>query len=249
MQSKTASNTSDLSAQARALVRGARTAVLSTLLAGNGAPYGSLILSATYPDGAPLLLLSKLAVHTGNLLHDPRASLLYDATGALENPLTGARLSLVGAIQPVPAESMAICRTRFLARHPSAAAYADFADFSFYRLQPDRAHLVAGFGQINWIEGADLLLSRGQWAHIAEAETDILAHMNKDHHDSVALYAENLLGQTPGPWRMTGCDPEGCDLALAGTLVRLPFAAMACTAEQARQELVRLSHLARTKTP
>ena len=249
MQSRTASNTSDFSAQARALVRGARTVVLSTLLAGNGAPYGSLVLSATCPDGAPLLLLSKLAVHTQNLLQDLRASLLYDATGALDDPLTGARLSLVGSIQPVPADSRTICRTRFLARHPSAAAYADFADFSFYRLQPDRAHLVAGFGQINWIEGADLLLSRDQWAHIAEAETGILAHMNKDHHDSVALYAENLLGQAPGPWRMTGCDPEGCDLALAGTLVRLPFAAMACTAGQVRQELVRLSHLARTKTP
>lgn len=229
-------------------MRGARTAVLSTVLPGDGAPYGSLVLSATCPDGAPLLLLSRLAVHTGNLLHDPRASLLYDATGALEEPLTGARLSLVGAIQPVAANSMAICRTRFLARHPSAAAYADFADFSFYRLQPDRAHLVAGFGQIGWIEGANLLLSLDQWHEIAQAEPGILAHMNKDHPDSIALYAHKLLGQVPGPWRMAGCDPEGCDLALAGAFVRLPFDTMACTAGQIRQELVRLSHLAQTQT-
>lgn len=248
MQSEITPNTSQFAAQARAHMRGARTAVLSTILDGNGSPYGSLVLGATCPDGAPILLLSRLAVHTGNLLRDPRASLLYDATGALEDPLTGARLSLVGAIRPVAVDSAALCRSRFLARHPSAAAYADFADFSFYRLQPDRAHLVAGFGQISWIEGADLLLRQDQWTGIAEAETGILAHMNKDHPDSIALYAEKLLGQAPGPWRMAGCDPEGCDLALAGAFVRLPFDAMACTAGQMRQELVRLSHLAQTQT-
>ncbi len=182
-------------------------------------------------------------------MQDPRAALLYDATGALDDPLTGARLSLVGSIQPVTADVIAVCRTRFLARHPSATAYADFADFSFYRLQPDRAHLVAGFGRINWIEGADLLLSPDQWAALAGAEADILAHMNRDHADSIALYAGKLLRQAAGPWRIAGCDPEGCDLELAGTLVRLPFAVMACTAGQVRQELVRLSLLAQEKKP
>ncbi len=237
-----------LAAQARTLIRGARTAVLSTILAENGAPYGSLALSATCPDAAPLLLLSGLAVHTRNLLQNSRASLLYDATGALDDPLTGARLSLVGSMQPLPSAVVAICRGRFLARHPSAAAYVDFADFSFYRLQPDQAHLVAGFGRINWIEGADLLLSRDQWVRLAEAEGEILSHMNMDHADSIALYAEKLLGLAAGPWRMVGCDPEGCDLALGGTLARLPFAVTCCTADQVRQELVRLSQQARTKT-
>ncbi|MGK2873005.1 MAG: HugZ family protein [Alphaproteobacteria bacterium] len=249
MSVETPSDNSQRAANARALVRGARTAALSTLLANDGAPYGSMVLSATCPDASPVLLLSKLAVHTQNLLHDPRATLLYDAASSLNDPLTGARLSLVGCIRPIPAEATTACRTRFLARHPSAAAYVDFADFSFYRLAPDRAHLVAGFGQINWIEGADMLLSQEQWAALAEAESDILAHMNCDHADSVALYAHKLLGQAAGPWRMVGCDPEGCDLELAGTLARLPFTAMICTPGQVRQELVRFSQLARTDNP
>ncbi|MEQ1888965.1 MAG: DUF2470 domain-containing protein [Alphaproteobacteria bacterium] len=230
---------------ARSLIRGARTAVLSTIMAGDGAPYGSLVLSATHPDAAPLLLLSGLAVHTQNLAGDPRVSLLYDGTGALEDPLTGARLSLAGSIQSVPDGELALCRARFLARHPGAAAYVDFADFSFYQVQPDRAHLVAGFGRINWIEAADLLLAPEQWVTLAGAEADILSHMKNDHSASIALYAEKLLAQPAGPWRMTGCDPEGCDLALGGTCLRLPFDAMAQTAGQVRHELAALSRRAR----
>ncbi len=249
MPPETAANSTQLATQARALIRGARTATLATILAENGAPYCSLVLSATCPDATPLLLLSKLAVHTGNLLRDPRASLLYDATGAREDPLTGARLTLVGSILPVSADKTTLLRDRFLARHPSGATYVDFGDFSFYRLEPDRAHLVAGFGHINWIEGSVLLLSKDKTAEIAAAEPGILAHMNTDHSDSITLYAEKLLGLTPGPWRMVGCDVEGCDLALGGTLVRLPFAEMAFTAVQLRQELVRLAQQARAKNP
>ena len=48
-------------------------------------------------------------------------------------------------------------RQRFLARHADAAGYADFSDFSFYRVYVERGHLIAGFGQIEWIDGSDLL--------------------------------------------------------------------------------------------
>ena len=248
MQGASSPDSQQLAAEARALVRGARTAVLSSILAGDGSPYGSLVLGATLPDASPVLLLSKLAVHTQNLAHDPRASLLYDATRNLDDPLTGARLSLTGVIEAMPPEMTALCRTRFLARHPSAAAYADFADFVFYRLNPERAHLVAGFGRIHWIEKPGLTLPPTQWAELAEAEEGIVAHMNRDHRDSIAHYAERLLGQAPGPWRMSGCDPEGCDIALEGKVfIRLPFATLVSTAAQAREELVRLSQLAREK--
>ena len=42
---------------------------------------------------------------------------------------------------------------RFVRRHPSAERYAGFADFRLYRMAVARAHLVAGFGRIDWIEG------------------------------------------------------------------------------------------------
>lgn len=246
MQSEPSSKIMLCAARARELIRGARTAVLSTLLADGGAPYGSLVLSASSPDAAPILLLSGLAVHTQNLAQNPRACLLYDGTAGLADPLTGERVSLTGTLRPSPPEVISQDTSRFLARHATASRYAGFADFSFYRMQVDRAHLVAGFGQIDWIEAQDLLLARDQWASLAEAEPGILAHMNSDHSDSIALYASKLLGQAPGPWRMTGVDPEGCDLELRGTCVRLPFTVKSLTAGQVRQELIRLSQRVRS---
>ena len=47
-------------------------------MAGSGDPYCSLVNVATAPDGAPLLLLSKLALHTKNILADARVSLMLD---------------------------------------------------------------------------------------------------------------------------------------------------------------------------
>ncbi len=40
---------------------------------------------------------------------------------------------------------------------PDAVAYRDFHDFHPWRLTPLRAHLVAGFGRIHWIEAPALL--------------------------------------------------------------------------------------------
>lgn len=248
MQAEPSSKITQIAMQARSLIRGARTAALSTLMVENGAPYGSLVLSATACNAAPILLLSGLAVHTRNLARDPRISLLYEASSGLEEPLTGARLSLIGSLQPVPDMDLAHCRGRFLARHSGAAAYIDFADFKLYRVQPDRAHLVAGFGQIDWIEAADLLLRPSQCGALADAEPGILAHMNTDHADSIALYAQNLLGLPGGAWKMTGCDPEGCDLQQGVIHARLPFASPAHTPAQIRQELVMLSRDARAKS-
>lgn len=139
-------------ADPRALMRGQATAALGTVM--DGAPYVSLVLVAFDADGAPLLLLSRLAQHTRNILADPRVSLLFDGTAGLEDPLTGPRLTVLGAatVHPDPE-----ARARYVARHPSAAAYAGFSDFDLYSVTIERAHLVAGFGQIRWIAAEALL--------------------------------------------------------------------------------------------
>ena len=121
----------------RLLVRATDRAVLSTRLPDTGEPYGSLVLIAATPWGEPLMLLSDLAEHTKNLKADPLVSLLIDGTAGLDNPLTGARVSLQGRIQ---ADDDVLARTRYVRRHPSARLYAGFKDFSLYRLIPDRAH-------------------------------------------------------------------------------------------------------------
>jgi len=47
--------------------------------------------------------------------------------------------------------------------------------------------------------------------------------MNGDHADAVRLYATKLLGAADGNWRCVGCDPEGIELQLERTALRLPF--------------------------
>jgi len=224
----------------RLLLRATDRAVLSTILTETGEPYASLVLLAVCPAGAPLLLLSDLAEHTKNLKADPRASLLIDGTAGLDDPLTGARASIQGRIEAIDDP---LLRTRYIRRHPSARRYAGFADFKLYRMTPDRAHLVAGFGRIHWTGTPSY---SGETQTLAEAEAEILAHMNSDHLDAIALYANRLLGLPGIGWFLTGVDPEGCDLRRGGSVARLNFEAPASDAEAVRLELVKLVKRART---
>jgi putative heme iron utilization protein len=229
---------------ARTVMRGVDVASLATRLAGADWPYASLVLVALDYDASPILLISRLAEHTRNILADDRVSLLFDATHGLDSRLTGARVTVLGYARP-SADGTLI--RRFVDRHPAAIAYASFADFSFYRVAVTRAHLVAGFGQIHWLEGDALQLGLPANLTLAEEERAIVEHMNADHLDTIQLYAQTLLGAAGQDWRMTGCDPEGADLRQAGQVLRLSFAKRAENAEAARVELVRLAKQARTK--
>ena len=139
---------------ARALMHAQATAALGTLM--DGAPYVSLVLIAFDAEGSPLLLLSRLAQHTKNLLADPRVSLLFDGTAGLEDPLTGPRLTVLGSAAVCPDPEALV---RYIERHPSAETYAGFSDFRLYKVAVARAHFVAGFGKIRWIDSTTLLQS------------------------------------------------------------------------------------------
>lgn len=225
----------DSGAIARRLMRELPCATLATALAADGWPYASLVLVACRHDASPLLL-SGLAAHTGNITADARVSLLFDGTEGRGDRLGGARLTVLGTARPTGAPDD---RERYLARHASAATYAEFGDFGFFHVEVARAHLVAGFGRIAWIDPADLLLS-GDRAALHVREADIVAHMNGAHADALALCATRLLGRPAGAWRMTGCDLEGCDLALEGMHARLDFDRPVADAEEAQARLAAL---------
>lgn len=118
-----------------------------------GHPYASLVAVAPDADGAPLILISTLALHTLNLMADPACSLLLADIGE-GDPSAHPRLSLMATARKVDAASV---RAPYLGRHPDAALYVDFADFSFWRLEPLGGHLVAGFGRIVDLAPAQLL--------------------------------------------------------------------------------------------
>ena len=226
------------------IVRQALKGSLATLDRSTGHPYASLVTLATEAGGTPILLISRLALHTQNLAADARASILCDATSAEGDPLAGGRLTLMGTAERTDSQTE---RQRFISRHPSAAMYSGFADFAFFRLRVERAHFIGGFGRIVDLSPADLLIDESGLDALGEHETEILQHMNEDHADAVALYATRLAGAAEGNWRMTGIDPDGFDLVGSGQGVRIGFSQKVTNPALARQELVRLAAEARAK--
>lgn len=226
---------------ARKLLREARSGALATLMPARGDPYCSLVNVATLADGAPILLLSRLALHTRNLLQDPRVSLLLDERKE-GDPLEGARVMLQGT---VTASTDGQVRPRYLARHPEAEMFVDFADFGFYRMTLEGAHLVAGFGRIVDLGASDILLDLDGASALLDAEPAIIAHMNEDHAEAVRLYARVLLNAPDGAWRCVGCDPEGLDLQLGRAGLRLSFPHPVTTPAALRETLKRLAGEAR----
>jgi len=230
-------------ATARRIIRMSAMSALATLDADTAAPYASLVSVATAMDGAPLALMSRLAQHRRNVEADARVSLLFDATLGHEDPLAGARVSVMGhaRISDNPSDMR-----RFRARHP-AAFYADFEDFACFRVEPEKAHLVAGFGRIDWIDAGALLLDRSLALSLDQREAEILSEMNRDHGGEVMLYATMLGGAEPGAWEMTGIDPEGVELASAARRLRVEFDTPLGHGRDARAALAELAREARAR--
>ena len=230
------SGAGESAAFARSLARRRDRAALATIQRGeglDGTPYASLALLALDVDASPLFYLSDLAQHTKNLKSDARASLLIDSPAPGPDVLAAPRLTLVGEIRPA---DDARRLQRFMARHPSNLPYAGFGDFRLYRMTVTRAHLVAGFGRIAWIEGCDFLFG-GEAGALAAGEADFLGELNDRHSSVLAHCAARASGATGAGWQATGVDPEGLDLRRGSEAARLEFAAPAVTPEAARQAL------------
>lgn len=220
--------------EARNLLRRARTGTLATLNADDGTPYASLVNLATDVRGCPVILVSTLAWHTRNLLADPRASVMVAELPQSGDALTGPRVTVMGRFSRVSAADVS---RRYLARHPAAELYAGFGDFAFWRLEPDRAHAVAGFGRIETIPANEMFPSADEMIALEQGAVD---HMNTDHPDAVQRYAEKLLGATPGGWKIAAIDPDGADLRRGEEVLRLPFAAPVQSGGALRSLLARL---------
>jgi putative heme iron utilization protein len=138
--------------QVRALLEAESVGLLSTISVHRaGFPFGSLMPYAISPQGAPLLLLSGLAAHTKNLLADPRASLYVGDRAATEDPVAGARVSLLGRAVRVVDDDEADAHGRYVARHPRAEAYFALRDFALWQLVIEEARLISGFGSMRWL--------------------------------------------------------------------------------------------------
>jgi putative heme iron utilization protein len=227
---------------ARRLLRTGLTGMLATLGA-DGAPYASFVAYATRPDGAPIFFFSGLSAHTRNLARDPRFSLLIAEPPRAEgDPMDSARVTLGGRAErsDAPAD-----RARYLRRHAKADLYAALPDFKIHVGAVSDVHFVGGFARARTLAAKDVLLDVAGAEPLAEAEADIVAHMNRDHAEALGLYATRLLGRPAGDWRMTGIDPAGCDLRAENRTARLDFERRIATPAAAREILVALAKRAR----
>jgi putative heme iron utilization protein len=221
--------------EARKLLRAARVGTLAS--AADGQPFASLVTPACAPDLSLLLLLSDLSEHTRHLRIEPRCSVL--ATGAPEgaNPQTAPRVTITGLAERLVDVGL---KARYLAIHPYAALYADFGDFSLWRIRPSGGHYVGGFARAARLRAADLAPEPAAVGAIAAAEAGIIAHCNADHPGALAAIAG-----LPGDWRMVAVDVDGCDLAQGERVIRIHWSAPVADAHGVRHELIRLAREAR----
>jgi hypothetical protein len=237
----------DAAGVARSLLRRSRQGALATLMPGNGDPYCSLVNVASHADGSPILLISRLARHTQNILADPRVCLMLDERAA-GDPLEGARIMLAGRAEQVSSAEVEAVGRRYLSVHSSSEVFVNFKDFSFFRIRPAGAHLVAGFGRIVDLNPQQFLTDISDAAALLEAEPGAIEHMNVDHREVMNLYATRLLGAPGADWRCTGCDPGGIDLQASAMILRLDFPRRIVTPAALRQMLQELADQARAAT-
>jgi putative heme iron utilization protein len=103
-----------------------------------------------------IFLISSMAMRSQNLQADTRASLLVTAPDVGGDALGAARIALVGNVQAIPQPAVPEARNLYLAHHTSSMYWADFEDFSFYRMDVVDVYNVGGCGVMGWVSASDM---------------------------------------------------------------------------------------------
>jgi putative heme iron utilization protein len=231
---------------AKTLTRTARYGALAVIEPETGAPLASRVGVATDADGTPIILVSQLSAHTKAILADPRCSLLVGEPGK-GDPLAHPRITLIcRAVKLEPGTpERARAERRYLNRNPKAKLYVGLGDFSFFRLEVERASLNGGFGKAYLLNRSDVIVEGPVVEALAESEQRAVDHMNDDHLDAIANYARYFAKSEGSGWVMTGIDVDGFDLAAGDETRRVFFASPLKDAQEMRVALVDMAKEAR----
>jgi hypothetical protein len=114
-------------------------------------PALSMVPYALLPEGAGFVIhVSRLAVHTADMLAHPAVSLLVVAAPcSTSSPQELARASVQGQARPLPPDSAdhANAKARYLARFPSSEQTFSFSDFQLFAIEPRSVRFVGGFAR------------------------------------------------------------------------------------------------------
>lgn len=214
-----------------------------------GFPYGSVMPYAVDAAGSLLFLISSMAMHTQNLVRDPRASLFVTVPEAKGDPLEAARLTVIGKASKVPKAELEGVPESYLSRHENARYWVDFKDFAFYRMEVVDLYFVGGFGAMGWVEKDDF--ARADPDPLAEAASGIMAHMNADHAEALVLIARSVKGIEAEEAKMTAVDRLGFHVRLKTAermrSVRIGFPSEVRSSQDCRNVLVGMVKEAREK--
>jgi putative heme iron utilization protein len=159
--------------------------------------------------GRPVFFISSLAMHTANLLEDPRASLLITQPDVSGDPLGAARLTLVGTARTAPAAEVS---ELYLSHYENARQWQDFTDFAYYRLDIAGVYFIGGFGVMGWVTPEEYAAAAPD--PLAAAAPDIIQHMNSDHGDSLRRIVARHAGEAVDEASMTAEDRLGFHVRL-----------------------------------
>ena len=200
-------------------------------------------------NGEPWFLISSMAIHTQNLLADPRASLLVMQSGGDSDPLGLQRATLLGAVRRVDDPPEAV-RAAYLERHPSSRHWISFSDFSFFQLEVVEIYYVGGFGVMGWVEAS--AYSSASVDPLAAASAGIIEHMNRDHAEALRNITRRFGGLDALESQMVSCDRLGFVVrvktaeGMKGT--RIAFPEEVRSSEDARRVLVAMARESSTSS-
>ena len=210
-----------------------------------GHPIGSMMPYAVDGEGRPVFFISSMAMHTQNLLGNPRSSLLITQPDVSGDPLGASRVTLLGSSTHITAEEV---RDLYLSRHENAKFWQDYSDFGFFRLEVSAVYFIGGFGVMGWVAVEDYTTAKPD--PLAEVAMGIIQHMNSDHAVALRQIAGHYAGEAVDEAVMTAVDRLGFHLRLkSGDKVygrRIAFIREVATRDEARSVLVEMVRHAST---
>ena len=162
--------------------------------------------------GQPLFLISTMAMHTQNLLGDPRASLLVTPPESRTDPLGAARVTLMGSATKVSSGEVAQVRDRYLSRHANASYWVDFNDFGFFRMAIEDIYFVGGFGSMGWVAPEDYAAAAVD--PLADEASAVIREINEQETATLLLLARVYGNAEAQQVTMTALDRLGFHLRI-----------------------------------
>ena len=175
-------------------------------------------------DGSPVLLISEISTHTKAIKNDSRCSLLLGEDG-VDDPLNFPRISIIAKAVQIAQKSELhkYLRDRYLRHQPYAKVYIDFRDFSFFRIEIEKANLNAGFGQFYVLECDDIVQSQNWIPDLRRCESDIISQSNKICGQVIREFVKTFEGDAKKHWKIISVDPEGFNISAGNEILRVNY--------------------------